>query len=169
MNMNIFLDLEETVIKQWSHSPDFMAHQCAEIRNFLTPLKAMPFKLFIFSMAIHSDEDKDDFDMSIMEDLKRMIGHDTIDGVVTVPMMQDASEKVNKVRFFDVCDFIQVRGKESSFHDWCHLNHGGEFSVLIDDIVSNRTTTDNDTGTIVQTINVRNISRSKVDDRSVAF
>lgn len=149
--MNVFLDLEGTVIEQWQQFPTFLPKQCGKIRQWMKDRVVT--SVSVFSFAIHTDEERDQFWECIAGDLERILDC-KVDTVITVPMMQVASEAINKVRFFDVTDFIQMRGKDMAFHDWCHKHCQCQESVLFDDVVPNRVTVDADDGVIVSTINI---------------
>lgn len=149
--MSVFLDLEGTVIVQWQNFPTFLPKHCEGIRNFLK-MNAED-SVSIFSFAIHTDEEIEHFIEHIQPDMQRILACKIVQ-VLSVPMMQTASEAINKVRFFDVSDFIQMRGKDLAFHDWCHKHRSGQSTILVDDVVPNRTAIDHDTNTTVQTINV---------------
>lgn len=153
--MHLFLDLEGTVIEQWQQFPTFLPRECRKIREFLK--KQEPEEIAIFSFAIHTDEEIEQFIDSIQPDLENILGCKVVQ-VVSVPMMQAASEAINKIRFFDVSDFIQMRGKDLAFHDWCHKHRPGDTNFLIDDVVPNRTTIDHDTNVSITTININKLS-----------
>lgn len=166
--MKVFLDLEGTVIEQWQQFPTFLPTHCEHIRQFLKNDRVNDISITrflradedatvsVFSFAIHTDEERDQFFDTIAGDMERILDC-RIDEVVTVPMMQAASEAINKVRYFDVSDFIQMRGKDMAFHDWCHKHRQGQLSVLIDDVVPNRISVDTDDHATVLTVNVNNL------------
>lgn len=151
---NVFLDLEMTVIEQWQNFPTFLPKHCDAIKQFLKDEGET--EVTIFSFAIHTEEEVDEFVQFIQSDLEKILECKVI-GVVSVPMMQEASEAINKVRFFDVTDFIQLRGKALAFHDWCQKHRLGQLSVLVDDVVRNQTTFDHDTNTASETLNVNKL------------
>jgi hypothetical protein len=155
--MNVFLDLEETVIDEFKAFPTFLPGNCEDIRRFLTPLKMIgdP-RVGIFSFAIHTKEEEDIFWNSISEQLDKLCDVRTFE-VIRVSEMFLASKLLRKIRFEDVTDFIQVIGKAGAFHDWCQLHHPGEFSFLIDDVVPNQTLHDNDNGSLIQTLNIKSL------------
>lgn len=153
--MNIFLDLEETVINAWDKNPIFLSH-CKRIFNLLRLLKVESVQ--IFSFAIHTPEEEEEFKIFIQSDLEKRIGV-PVSKVIPVRDMFTASQKVQKMHFEDLCDFILTRGKEGAFHDWCNMNHQKETSILIDDVVPNRTTIDHDFMTNIQTVNVTSLEK----------
>lgn len=158
MKVNIFLDLEGTVIEQWQQFPTWLPTQTDAIKTFLGTQAVR--EVSIFSFAIHTDEEVEQFHTLMKKDMEAILCCKVVN-VVSVPQMQEASERINKVRFFDVSDFIQLRGKELAFHDWCHRFHVGQQSFLIDDVVPNRTTVDHDTKTIAETLNVNHLWRNQ--------
>ncbi len=153
--MNIFLDLEETLIDEFHDSPVVKTQHCVAIRNFIDTLNTSQDKFFLFSFAIYDDKDILRFNTILRRYLENLLDC-KFDRIITVPEMMKSTNKVNKprLRFNDISDFILDHGKECSFHDWCHDNHVGQASVLIDDVVHNRITVDDDTKTIIKTVNV---------------
>lgn len=160
--LNIFLDLEGTVIDEFKEFPTFLPSKCEDIRKFLAPLKLVqPQSVFIFSFAIHTAEDEEVFNRTMLAELNNRLDCQ-VTGVVRVKEMFAVSKLVRKVRFDDVTEFILLVGKEGAFHDWCHLNHLNQFSFLIDDVVPNRATHDHDHGTTITTMNVVDLFRPAV-------
>ena len=153
--VNIFIDLEETVINEWGKSPTFLPH-CGRINTLLKLLN--PRRVQIFSFAIHTPEEEQEFEVFIQADLEHRMGR-IIDKVIPVRDMFTISVKAQRTHFLDLSDFLLTRGKEGAFHDWCHVNHAGETSVLIDDVVPNRTTIDHDTKTKIVTLNVTALNK----------
>lgn len=154
----IFIDLEETVIQEFKDFPTFIPANCRAITHFINNVKKVDtgtIKIFIFSFAIHTDEELDRFDQFIREDLERLIGH-PIEGVVTVPQMFIASQRMQRMRFDDITDFILTRGKEGAFQDWCDFNFKGNTCLLIDDVVRNMSIMNHDT---LLTMTMFNINR----------
>lgn len=153
MSVNVFLDLEETVIDAWGKMPIFLKH-CDVIEQTLTRLN--PDRVFIFSFAIHTPEEEEEFRIYIQSDLETKIGR-KIMKVIPVRDMFLNTQRVHKMHFLDGTDFLLNRGKEGAFIDWCVVHHLHEINFLIDDVVPNRTTIDHDTNTEIITINVESL------------
>lgn len=155
----IFIDLEETVIREFKDFPTFIPANCRAITHFIDNVKKVDtgsIKIFIFSFAIHTDDELDRFDKFIREDLERLIGH-PIEGVVTVPQMFIASQRMQRMRFDDVTDFILIRGKEGAFQDWCDFNFKGSTCLLIDDVVRNMSIMNHDTLSTMTMFNINKV------------
>lgn len=150
--MNVFLDLEETIIHSWS-DPRLMNAQ--KIRDFLHKNDAN--QVTIFSFAVWDDKDQDRF----ADDILPMIETALDVKVVLCPTVQDmmlADTKLTGVHWHgDVSEFIPIRGKHGAFHNWCMLNCVGKSSVLIDDVVKNTFFIDHDSNTVVTTLNVNKL------------
>lgn len=164
--MNIFLDLEETVIDEFSSNPRIKLFNCQHIRDFVKKIPPTVEKRFlVFSFAIYSEEDVQQFIAGIKTPLEGLLGFNFgLGSIITVPSMMECSHRVNKprLRFDDISEFLMDHGKENAFHDWCHGNHVGEVNILIDDVVHNRTTIDDDTHTVVKTINVEGLNNGRL-------
>lgn len=162
--MNIFLDLEETVIDEFSSNPRVKIFNCQNIREFVKriPLKVEK-KFFVFSFAVYSEDDVQRFNAELKLTLEGILGFQ-FDAVISVPQMMKCSriENAPRLRFDDISEFLMDHGKPNAFHDWCHYNHAGEVNVLIDDVVHNRTTIDDDTHTVVKTINVEGLTNGRL-------
>jgi len=147
--MNVFLDLEETIIHSWS---DARLMNAQKIRDFLHQNSVR--RVSIFSFAVWDDNDQVKFASEIQPMLETALDVK----VVLCPTVQDmmlADTKLTGVRWFgDVSEFIPIRGKHGAFHNWCMLNCVGQESVLIDDVVKNTFFIDHDSNTVVTTLNV---------------
>jgi len=151
---NIFLDLEDTVIDSFN-SGMILHKKCAAIRQSIDSIREFetaPIKTFIFSFAIHTQEELDHFNKILRPNIEQVLGV-TIDGVITVPEMMAVSEIAHSLRFDDVTEFICLRGKEGAFLDWCNVKFLTT-NFLFDDVVKNRTFQDHDTGVHCMTFNV---------------
>lgn len=151
--LNVFLDLESTVIDEFGKFPTFLMNKGIIINHALQNVGESK-RLFIFSMAIYNEHDANTFRYNIKQDLLQLIGMDQVEETITVEEMMKVSQDVNKFRFDDMFHFIQIGGKEAAFHDWCHRYHVGQRSILIDDMVPTRTTIDHVTRTRILTINI---------------
>lgn len=155
----IFIDLEETVIREFKDFPIFMTANCQAIKQFIHNVKKEDFgtlKIYVFSFAIHTDKDIDRFDQLIRDDLNRLIGH-KIDDVVTVPQMFIASQQQQHCHFDDITDFILMRGKEGAFQDWCDYNFKSKHCMLIDDVVRNMSIINHDTLVTMTMFNINTV------------
>lgn len=146
--MNIFVDLEETVIDEFGKTPAILLGGCRVVRSTIQSFSAENPKVFIFSFAIHTPEEVEEFNTFILPDLLHHLNIQKIDGVVTVPQMMSAGGHR------DVTDFIIDCGKAKAFDEWCMKHHPGQINILLDDVVRNRTTVDHATGTTIHTIKV---------------
>jgi len=158
--MDVFIDLEETVIDAWGKNPIFL-RKCGAIQLLLKIMKDLgKLELVrIFSFAVHTPEEEAEFKTFLQEDLENRLGV-SIAEVIPVRRMFGASQKVQLCHFDDLSDFILMRGKEGAFHDWCHTNQVARVSLLIDDMVPNRVTFDSDTSTTIRTVNVDSLSKT---------
>lgn len=149
--MQIFLDLEGTVINQWATA---IPINVEPIRKFLRDHNVNEVR--IFSFAIWHPHDVENFKDRIgpmLEDLLDV----RISGIVSVADMRCSDTQFTGVHFDSETDFIAIRGKDGAFTTWCLANHRGQESVLIDDVVPNRSLKDFDTETIITTVNVEKI------------
>lgn len=155
--LNIFVDLEETLIDEFSTNPKFLVENCTSIKRFISNTEHS--HMFLFSFAIHDTKDVEIFAADIQPILERVLDK-KFSHIVTVPQMFKVTQKALSMRFGTLSDFILERGKELAFHDWCRAFHRGEANILIDDVVHNRMTIDIDDGTSMETINVKKVSKT---------
>jgi len=164
--MNIFIDLEETVIDEFGNNPiflgRFLGRRCKSVSRIIEKSMNVE-KIFIFSFAIATPEELLKFNHEMRDELCTRLNISSIDAIVTVPQMMDCTEAIHHPRFKfhgDLFEFSCARGKSGAFDDWCMKNHLGQNNVLIDDMVRNRITVDADTDTTIQTINIVNFERN---------
>jgi hypothetical protein len=150
--MNVFLDLEETIIHSWS---DARLMNAQRIRDFLHQNSVN--QVSIFSFAVWDDNDQ----MKFASEIQPMLETALDVRVVLCPTVQDmmlADTQLTGVHWHgDVGEFIPIRGKHDAFHNWCMLNCVGQSSVLIDDVVKNTFFIDHDSNTVVTTLNVNKL------------
>lgn len=101
--------------------------------------------LRIFSFAIWSDKDKDDFKNNLKKPIEDALGFPVVEWL-SVDEMATLSTKRTGIKWFDRTDFIQLRGKHGAFFDMILGDeaHRGSRCVLVDDAVPNRTMIDHD-------------------------
>lgn len=146
--MNVFLDLEETVIDSWNSG---LLINVQKLKDFLNEQKVKEVR--IFSFAIWDEADQRDFAARLLDPIERALGV----GVLSCPSVAELLrvEKEFTSTFFDsLTDFISLRGKTGAFRTWCEAMHPGEVSVLIDDVVPNACWINSDTGTDLKFVNV---------------
>ena len=151
--MNIFLDLEDTVIDNWFSGNPVNIEQ---VRFFLKMCDVK--EVHIFSFAIWFDNHVEEFNRrhkGMLEDLLDV----KITAAPHVTEIMEADFTFTGLHIENVTEFICLRGKHDAFLNWCLTQHAGEHNVLIDDIVPNRVTIDFDTKTKIESINVANINR----------
>lgn len=163
----LFLDLEETVIKEWEKFPTFLNGNCSAIRAMIDRLIKMDggsFSVTLFSFAVANDADRSTFINTMKRDLEMMIGVN-VDHVLTVEEIMQASQKIHHMKFDDLLEFSMLRGKEGAFDDWCTFNKLTGACILIDDTVKNRTINDMDTGLTMFTVNINTLVKQHSENK----
>ena len=145
---NVFLDLEETVINNWDEG--FLVHT-SKVRDFLKEQNVKGWTVFSFAVWNASD-------VAVFQKRHQRFLEKALDcPVLSCPSCQDFMEcdtEKTGVRFDSLTDFISIRGKVGAFTNWCAVNHSGQHSVLVDDVVPNAVWTNKDTNTTVEFVNV---------------
>lgn len=140
---NIFLDLEGTLIDDWD-SMNLLSNQVDAVKTLLKNRNVNA--VHIFSFAIHNAIDIMRFEDELKPRLESRLGVKILSTPCMIEM-KEADEKWRKCRLFDMNEFIILRGKRDAFESWVSLNHAGEESTLIDDVVQNMHMHDTDSGT----------------------
>jgi hypothetical protein len=147
--MNVFLDLEETVIDSW-HSG--MLLNSAQVREWLHTRGVR--QVHIFSFAVWHEDDRAHFDRNFRGMLTRALDVNIV-ACATVADFMTADQAITRTHWgTDLCEFVGTRGKVGAFTSWCELHHAGQHSVLLDDVVPNAVWTNTDTGTTLEFVNV---------------
>lgn len=128
MRRKIFLDLEETLIDDWS-TRNFLAENAKHIFRQLHPSD----ELNIFSFAIWNEKDLKDFNLSLREPLEKFFMRE----FAQVPTFFQIFETVKKFRSLDIgfADFSSIFPKHLAFIEFIRATESeGEF-WLFDDMV----------------------------------
>ena len=152
--MNVFVDLEETVIDSWNSG---MLLNSAQVREWLHARGCR--QVHIFSFAVWHAADRVHFDRNF----RRMLTRALDVGIVSCPTVEDfmaADRAVTRTHWgTDLGEFVGMRGKVGAFTSWCELHHAGQHNVLLDDVVPNAVWTNTDTGTTLEFVNVARVVR----------
>jgi len=161
MNTKVFLDLEETVITNWSEE---LLHHPERVKRFLDSIPGFDRTVEIFSFAIGNQRDKDLF---VSRKMKEMLERELNVDIVAWPSVEEmarASQKFTGCRWLfndecpsglDLTEFISIKGKVGAFDDFCMLNHPKDtHCILIDDIVPDRITKFWRDNLIIELVNV---------------
>lgn len=148
---NVFLDLEGTVVDNWDNAA--LVHT-SKVCSWLQGLGVS--KVRLFSFAVYDQRDKDRFNSLLKPFLQRVLGVEFLDS----PSVDDfllADTQVTGVKWDTRHDFIRTRGKLDGFRSWCKLNFDKQHNVLLDDVVPNATWKNDDSGLVVQFVNVETL------------
>jgi hypothetical protein len=151
LEVNVFLDLEETVINNWH---DATLVNTTKVRDLLGTLGVSSVRLFSF--ALYHDKDRDRFNTVLKPFLERALDVKFLDS----PTVEDfllADKQITGLHWDGITDFIQVRGKIDAFRSWCKAKFDKQHNILIDDTVPNATWHNTDTGLILQYIDVKRL------------
>ena len=141
--MNLFLDLEETVIDDW-FSGVFLHHKMENMKSMIRELEKQRNDKFdhlvVFSFAITSDRDVDHFNLHFKEHLESFF-----EIKVNTVFKSDNKNlfKLAKSAGLDVLpgdlpsDVFNGNLKQEAFEAFALKHHRNEFSLLFDDVVSN--------------------------------
>ena len=146
--MNVFLDLEETVINNWTEG---MLLNSSRVREWLQDLNIKQVRLFSF--AIWNEKDQFRFEKEFKPVLRRALDV----GFIDCPSVEDfikADLKVTGVLWDNLHEFAVIRGKQDAFRSWCKLHFDGQHNVLLDDTVTNGIWHNKDTNLKLEFINI---------------
>jgi hypothetical protein len=149
--LNVFLDLEETVINNWR---DGQLVNTAKVRSLLKDLGVS--SVHLFSFAVYNDADKAHFTKVLKPFLEQALEVEFLDNP-SVADFKLADTQLTGIHWDSLTDFIQVRGKIDGFRSWCKVKFDKQHNVLIDDTVPNATWHNTDTGLVLQFIDVRRL------------
>lgn len=139
--MNVFLDLEETVIDDW-FSGMFLGEKIAKIKHSLDILSkdTQITSLNIFSFAIVDENDVRRFNTVFRQPIENIFEMPINNVIMMSNDFINELLKPHNTFLFDgesVEDVFTVNSKMQSFELFCKANHAGEKSVLFDDMVEN--------------------------------
>lgn len=152
--MNVFLDLEETIIQSW-YNPTLV--NVSSIRTALRDVFDIE-SVGIFSFAIGNNTDREKFISQFMPMIENALEvRVDLDRIVTCDEMMKNSRELHGCVFESWADYINVVGKGGAFIDHCRLHRVGMNTILIDDCVRNSTTIDHDTVTTIRLLPVQTL------------
>ncbi len=148
--MNIFFDLEETLILSWTDHYLCNRNKIIEFLDFYD-IK----EIHIFSFAIWNDDDKQHFNTEIkpfIEDNYKVC----ILSAPSVQEMRHSDTELTGIHYDSITDYISIRGKVGAFENWVQAAVGlkRNHNILIDDVVPNKTITNRTVGYKIDYINV---------------
>lgn len=134
-----YIDLEMTVITEFTSGHLLL--------DKINTMKAWPYfrtgqPISIFSFAIFSDKDRDEFNARLRLPLEEALGV-KIGDVVTIKEMMVADRQYTGTYFdpengCDMSDWMSLRGKTDAFRYYVlNMNEKNQGYVLIDDVVPN--------------------------------
>lgn len=144
MNTRIYLDLEDTIIREW-YQPDVI--NVDRINRWLdTCFRERPTEIVIFSFAIWNEQDKKNFrDYKIKALVEDALSVEIVDW----PSIQDLRKVIepwSKVVYEDDREFALIEGKAGAFVKMCLANGFSGNYILIDDAVPDQTIVDHGLG-----------------------
>lgn len=148
--MNIFFDLEETLILSWTN------HYLCNRNKIIKFLDFYDIKeIHIFSFAIWNDDDKQYFNTEIkpfIEDSYKVC----ILSAPSVQEMRRSDTELTGIQYDSITDYVSIRGKVGAFENWVQAAVGlkRNHNVLIDDVVPNKTIINRSVGYKIDYINV---------------
>ena len=150
--INLFFDLEETLIKSWQDPLLCNIARCQGVKEQLEAFDSVSFH--VFSFAISNDADKQIFFNEIQPTLEKVLNI----SFGLVPSVEEITKEV--IRFtktrFEPWELPSVWGKPRSFSDFCNSRKLSGLNVLIDDVVPNQVAFSLDSDVHVATVNVTN-------------
>lgn len=150
--MNVFLDLEETVINNWQESSLINS---SRVRDWLSSLQVK--HVDIFSFAVWDQRDQQHFWKEIHPALSKALDI-SIRNCPTAEDFLKAEMSVTGVDWESLHEFIAIRGKVDAFRSWCRQHHAHEHCILLDDVVPNAVWEEFDTGLRLQFVNVKTLT-----------
>lgn len=135
--MNVFLDLEKTIIEDWTDHT-LLIDNIKKIKKQLNNIDIKT--LNIFSMAITSDKDIETFNRLIRKDIEKLFNI-KIKSIIKIDnKFVENMAKLENIPFFEtdfMTDIFQRNPKEELFEIFIKHNFKNEASILFDDMVSN--------------------------------
>lgn len=149
--MKVFLDLEGTVVDDWTNMKLVNARR---VGDFLQKLKVI--EVGVFSFAVWNDNDLNLFKTDLQSRLESVLDVKVTD-VPTVKMMMDLDRNSTHTHFDDASDFITMRGKKNAFMNWVDHMFPNTDCMLVDDLVPDVTVHNRLTKRSVFFVNVTNM------------
>jgi hypothetical protein len=149
--MRVFLDLEETVITDWSRAELI---NIPKIQAWLEKLGTTEAE--IFSFAVWNEDDKARFWQLIAPCLERALNI-KVTACASVEDFFQADRTVTGVFWENTSEFVSMRGKLDAFRSWCRLVNPHGRSVLLDDVVPNARWQEFDSGLDLEFVNVNSL------------
>ena len=153
--MNVFLDLEGTVITSWGEG---LLTNITKVRDALQARDTKNVRLFSF--AVQNPVDQSKFRTHFKPLLEKALDVVFLDSPSVVDFQQ-ADSAVGGFHWDSQWEFIRVRGKADAFRSWCKVNFPGQHNILIDDAVPNATWRDADSGLVLDYVNVDSLTEPK--------
>jgi len=154
--MNIYIDLEGTVIDIWT---DPVLINCDRVRQWISDHHYLHGvrQVGIFSFAVWNQRDQDQFWNQLAPPLQEALDI-KISQCPSIEEMMQADFGLTNVHWDGIHDFVSVRGKKDAFRSWCVLNHPGQHSLLLDDTVPNAIWQDLDSELLVELVNINSLT-----------
>ncbi len=130
-NNLVFLDLEGTIIDTWENGS---IGNSRVIKSFIDTLDVDC--IYIYSFAIHDDNDKNDFKLRFQDKLEDLLDK-KIYYVYSVEEVMKEILKDKKISL-EKNQLLQVYGKDLSFDLFCNRKFKNKNCYLIDDMVPNK-------------------------------
>lgn len=129
----LFLDLEDTVVTSCLRSfSECTLINSQLIRSFIEELQ--PSSVNIFSFAIRTEAEREDFEKHLREPLETTFGVK----LVLVPTVEEIRKLVTRKRRLHIHDhqeFVDIWGKERGFVEWVDAKFRETIVALVDDDV----------------------------------
>ena len=148
-----FLDLEGTIITNWN---DPVLENFQTVKDHFKRIGVS--QVGIFSFAIRSEKDKERFQLP---DFKPWLERVYELEFMTFPSVDEMVEQLlwKSGDSWAPYEFVNTWGKAKAFRDYCNLNYSDYNCFLIDDVVADEIVIDRRSGRIVETINVKSLSK----------
>lgn len=134
MIVEVWLDLEETVIDNWSDGR-FKHRNIEKIKKFLVGLAKKPKQLNIWSHAIYDAADKEHFDKFMRESLELELGY-LIKEFPSVDEQMNIAKQFENFKYDDRSEFMQFNGKNLSFMKMGFLKQDTTLYLIDDSAMS---------------------------------
>ena len=154
MHPRVFLDLEQTIIDEWSNP---VLINVGKISNFLRQNNVD--EIEIFSFAIWDENDVQGF-----YDMKEAL-EDVLSVRITIAhRLENVAKIVNKHNRFqlELAETVSLWGKAKTFEDFIEATCRDSHCILIDDVVPTKRIDNKDTGNIIELFNVNRLLESGV-------
>ena len=149
----LFLDLEDTVIDNWSNGYYANAVNTVRVRNIIKAVR--PTEVRLFSYAVYNKSDVDMFNTVFREWLEDLLGIKFEDDIFCVGDLFQMC-KQDGVFYESIHDCMSLLGKAHGFQRFIEMSPKYKDCVitLVDDVVTNKTLLYHDRNMIVNYIDV---------------